>query len=169
MLNGMRAKVAAVPSVHVSLEQRIAARTKSGVLRAATPAVERVPSAPPPPLPSMRVPKGTHVDDDSEREWLEQAALARVRVEQEEREWQESMERAKRALQAAEEIEWRKLRERAVDETQLAEEREWQACIARARAIPAAPEREARTQPPRRARAPQRRPAGPQPRVVAWP
>jgi hypothetical protein len=165
----MRANVAAVPPGHMTLEQRIAARTKSGVLRAATPSPERVRSTPPPSLPSMRVPKGTHVDDDGEAAWREQAALARARLEQEEREWQECMEQAKRALQAAEEIEWRKLAERAAEETRLAEEREWQACIARARMVAAVPPQSHHAA-PRRAAVPKRSaPVVAHPRVVAWP
>lgn len=113
----------------------------------------------PPPLPSMRVPKGSasaavdehsevkpaktrQVDTDAAREWAQRAAETKARIAAaEEREWLAQLAKVKAtatAVQARgstpepsdEEAEWRALRETAA----LAEQREWEVAMARARA-----------------------------------
>jgi len=65
------------------------------------------PSAAPPPLPSMRVPKGTHSHDASEAEETSlEAAILKARRKTEELEWQAQVARAKSSLAESEDAEW---------------------------------------------------------------
>jgi hypothetical protein len=134
-------------------------------------------SVQPPPLPSIRVPKGTvrHDESDAEREWTLRATESKARIAAaEEREWQAQMAKVKAALAASEADEWSSLRKRSGQPTRSAEEREWAELMARARtsSVVAQP---SRTRPPRRSKpaphplAPAARAQAPAPRVVLWP
>jgi hypothetical protein len=138
------------------------------------------PSVQPPPLPSMRVPKGSvrHDESDADREWTLRAAESKARIAAaEEREWQAQIAKVKAALAASEEDEWSSLRMRSGQATRSAEEREWAELMARARtrSVAAQPSRPRPQRPPRRRPAPTNplAPAArmqvPAPRVMLWP
>jgi hypothetical protein len=94
------------------------------------------PSVQPPPLPSMRVPKGSvrHDESDADREWTLRAAESKARIAAvEEREWRLQIAKVKAALAASEADEWSSLRKRSGEPTRSAEEREWAELMARAR------------------------------------
>jgi hypothetical protein len=134
----------------------------------------------PPPLPSMRVPKGTvrHAEaDDSDREWALRAAESKARIAAaEEREWQAQLAKARALLATQEEEEWSSLRKRSGAPTRSAEEREWAELMTRARtrSVDARAPRTRPQRPPRRKPAPlpltpAARPQAPAARVVLWP
>jgi hypothetical protein len=141
---------------------------------------ESAPSVTPPPLPSMRVPKGTvrqAESEDADREWALRATESKARIAAaEERAWQAQLLKAKALLEAQEEQEWSSLRMRSGAPTRSAEEREWAELMlrARARSIDPQPARPRPQRPPRRKPAalplaPAARPQAPAPRVVLWP
>lgn len=129
-----------------------------------TPSAARGSAPEPPPLPSMRVPKGAHAapandvarvapakparpreaDPDAAREWALRAAETKARIEAaEEREWLAQLEKIKaseRALAAAQASAADAEEEtewRALRERAAqAEQREWEQALARARAMP---------------------------------
>lgn len=156
------------------------------------PAKPAAPSARPPPLPSMRVPKGAvrHEESDADREWALRAAESKARIAAaEEREWQAHIAKIKAELAAAEarartseEEEWSSLRKRSGAPTRSAEEREWAELVARARtrAVDAQPSKPRLQRPPRRKPTPHcslaQHPLAPAPRaeasaprLVLWP
>lgn len=106
----------------------------------------------------MRVPKGTVSHNDQlegeDDDWERLIQVAKARLIDEEREWQEALARAKQVRELDEEAEWRRLREQAAARARLEEEREWRdrARVAHLRTSRPAPVRHAQVQ-----------------RVVAWP
>lgn len=89
----------------------------------------------PPPLPSMRVPKGTTASNDQslDDDWDWKIAAARARVAADEHEWQAALNKAKTTSIASDEVEWSGLRAQAAARQRAAEEREWAERVARAR------------------------------------